>query len=233
MTDSTAHTGKGARTKAAILDAALTLFRERGYEETTMRAIAEEAGVSIGNAYYYFRSKEHLVQGFYDRTHVLHLEACRPVLAATEDLSERLKGVLRTKIETAAPYHRLSGLLFKTAADPKSPLNPFSDASSEVRGEATALMTEVLVGSNARIPKDLRGELPELLWLYEMAVILFWIHDDSEGQVRTERLIDRTVDMVCRMITVAGLPLMGSLRASVLGLLEELRPPGDGGRTTS
>ena len=224
MTDGTTRTGKGERTRAAILDAALHLFRERGYEATTMRAIAEEAGVAVGNAYYYFRSKEHLVQGFYDRTHVEHEAACAPVLAASDDLGERLRGVLRAKISSARPYHRLSGLLFKTAADPKSPLNPFSDASREVRERATALMREVVEGSRTKVPKDLRAELPELLWLYMMSVILFWIHDDSEEQVRTDRLIDRTVDMVCRLISVAGLPLMGSLRGSVLGLLEELRP---------
>ena len=39
---------------------ALRLFRERGYEATTMRAIAKEAGVSVGNAYYYFGSKRDL-----------------------------------------------------------------------------------------------------------------------------------------------------------------------------
>jgi hypothetical protein len=48
---------KGEETRAQILETALQLFRERGYEETTMRAIAEAAGVSLGNAYYYFKSK--------------------------------------------------------------------------------------------------------------------------------------------------------------------------------
>ena len=54
------------RTRSAIIDAALDLFRDVGYESTTMRAIATRAGVSVGNAYYYFASKEHLIQGFYD-----------------------------------------------------------------------------------------------------------------------------------------------------------------------
>src|SRR5438093_12676940 len=56
------RTPKGEQTRAIILETALDLFRERGYEETTMRVIAERAGVALGNAYYYFRSKEHLIQ---------------------------------------------------------------------------------------------------------------------------------------------------------------------------
>ena len=50
-----------------IIDVAAELFQENGYDRTTMRAIAKEAGVSVGNAYYYFSSKEQLVQGFYGR----------------------------------------------------------------------------------------------------------------------------------------------------------------------
>ena len=48
----------------------MRLFREQGYEQTTMRAIAREAGVSVGNAYYYFASKEHLIEAFYEDTQV-------------------------------------------------------------------------------------------------------------------------------------------------------------------
>ena len=71
---------KGARTRTAIIDAALQLFRERGYEATTMRAVAAEADVSLGNAYYYFKSKEHLIQAFYDRTQLERAEAAAPLL---------------------------------------------------------------------------------------------------------------------------------------------------------
>ncbi len=45
-----------------------------------MRAIAREADVSTGNAYYYFSSKEELVQQFYESNQADHLAACREVL---------------------------------------------------------------------------------------------------------------------------------------------------------
>jgi len=45
---------KSELTRARILDAAIGLFRSRGFEATTMREIAAEAGVAIGAAYYYF-----------------------------------------------------------------------------------------------------------------------------------------------------------------------------------
>lgn len=214
---------KGERTRARILDTALRLFQDKGYEGTTMRAIAAGAGVSLGNAYYYFESKEHLIQGFYARSHAEHLAVCEPLLGRERDLKKRLKAVLLAKIDTAEPYHRVSGLLFKTAADPESPLNPFSPASEPVRAEATALMRSVLEGSDAKLPADLRARLPELLWLYEMAVILFWIHDRSAGRARTRRLIERTCDLIVRLVSLASFPLMKPLRSSTLALLDELR----------
>jgi AcrR family transcriptional regulator len=64
----TMATPKAEETRNRILDAALRLFRERGFEQTTMRDVAAEAGVATGAAYYYYRSKQELVLAFYLRT---------------------------------------------------------------------------------------------------------------------------------------------------------------------
>ena len=68
-------TSRAEQTKSAIVTAALALFRENGYDATTMRAIASAAGVSIGNAYYYFGSKEELIREFYARNQAEHAAA--------------------------------------------------------------------------------------------------------------------------------------------------------------
>jgi AcrR family transcriptional regulator len=217
------RTAKGEQTRALVLETALELFREQGYERTTMRAIAERGGLALGNAYYYFKSKEHLIQAFYARSHDEHLAAARPILARERTLDARLRGVLLAKIDTAEPYHRFSGILFKTAADPRSPLSPFSAESDPVRQQSTALFAEVLEGSDARVPPDLAAELPNLLWLYQMGVILFWIHDFSPGRARTRRLVDHTVDLVARAIGLGSNPLLRPLRQRTLRLLTDLR----------
>ncbi|HEX5724596.1 MAG TPA: TetR family transcriptional regulator [Longimicrobiaceae bacterium] len=221
-----ARTARGAQTRALILETALELFRERGYEDTTMRAIAERAGVALGSAYYYFRSKEELVQSFYGRMHREHVQASARVLRTERALRERLLGVMRARLETMEPYHRFAGVLFRTAADPRSPLNPFSEASRAVREENTALFAEVVRGArDGRVPAELAAELPELLWTYSMGITLFWIHDDSPGRARTHRLTERTVDLVVQLVKLASLAPLRPLRASVLGLLAELRAP--------
>jgi AcrR family transcriptional regulator len=216
-------TDKGQQTRASILEAALEMFREQGYEQTTMRAIADRAGVALGNAYYYFHSKEHLIQAFYGRTHEAHLRSCDSLLAEESELKPRLLGVMRAKIATIEPYHQFAGKLFKTAADPQSPLNPFSDESDPVRRDSIALFEAIVTGSTTRVPKDLMIELPYMLWLYHMGIILFWIHDPSPRRIRTHRLIDRSVDILAKLIALASNPLMRPLRKSALRLMSELR----------
>jgi len=226
--DSTANpdrgvTAKAERTRAAILESALSLFRERGFEATTMRDVARRAGVSAGNAYYYFAGKDHLVQGFYAESHADHLALCESALAGTNDFEERLLGVFRTKIESSEPYHRFAGQLFKVAADPQSPLHPFSEESRPVREESIALMARALDGAKLKVPADLRAELPYLLWLHLMGIVLFWIHDGSPGRRRSHRLAARTAGIVAGLVKVASNPLLRPLRRSALDLLAELR----------
>ena len=216
-------TPKGEQTRTLILDTALDLLAERGYEKTTMRAIAENAGVSLGNAYHYFKSKEHLIQAFYHRTHEEHLAAAESVLGREKDLKARLLAILRLKIQTLEPYHEFAGVLFKTAADPHSPLNPFGHDAAPVRRDSIQLFEMLVSDAKRRLPADLKAELPYLLWLYHMGIILFWIHDQSPKRRRTYHVIDRTVDLIDLLITLASNPLMRPLRKKSLQFITELR----------
>jgi AcrR family transcriptional regulator len=107
---------RSEQTRALIVETALRLFRENGYEATTMRAIAKEAGVSVGNAYYYFGSKEELIQAYYDELQENHLAACRVALDREQEFGPRLLGVLKARIDTMVPYHAFAGKFFKFAA---------------------------------------------------------------------------------------------------------------------
>lgn len=214
---------KSRRTREQIVRAALELFREHGYERTTMRAIAERAEVSVGNAYYYFKSKEELVQQFYDQLADDHLAAAADVLAASTELGARLRGTLLAWIAVAQPYHALAGRFFAAAAQPGNPLSPFSAESHAPREAEIALYREVVDGSSARVAGELAADLPELLWFYHLGIVLFWVYDDSPGLRRTRALVDRTVPMVERLCRLSRLRLLRPLAAQVPQLLAELR----------
>ncbi len=58
-------TARAEDTRRKIYEAAMELFREKGFEPTTMRDIAAKAGVALGGAYYYFSAKDAIVLAFY------------------------------------------------------------------------------------------------------------------------------------------------------------------------
>ncbi|GAB3566472.1 TetR/AcrR family transcriptional regulator [Spelaeicoccus albus] len=57
---------KGNSTPAEIMDVAMTLFVERGYDKTSLREIAEACGLTKAALYYYFRTKDMIVRAALD-----------------------------------------------------------------------------------------------------------------------------------------------------------------------
>src|SRR5260370_18987460 len=98
---STAHKGAGEKTKTAILQTALELFRRRGFAVTTMRDIARAAKVATGAAYYYFPSKEAIVAAYYDQVQRLHAEKVREEVKGKAGLRERLGVAIRSEEHTS------------------------------------------------------------------------------------------------------------------------------------
>jgi AcrR family transcriptional regulator len=222
VTDSA--TAKGEQTRELILSTALRLFREQGYGKTTMRAIANEAGVSVGNAYYYYGSKDHLMQAYYDLLQDQHRGVVEPILAAEKAFVPRLAGVLRAWLDVAAPYHEFAGTFFKTAADPRSPLSPFSDESRPARDASIDVFRRVIDGSDLKLPGDLKSELPELLWLLQMGVVLFWVHDRTDDVRRTRALVDRAVPLVDRLLRLTRIPGVRGVTNDVVALIRSIKP---------
>jgi AcrR family transcriptional regulator len=219
------RTPRSEATRTRIVEAALRLFGENGYDRTTMRAIAREAGVSVGNAYYYFKSKEELVQGFYDRIAELHGRQSADVLAVQRDFAGRLRGVMLGWLDVAAPYHEFGRQFFVNAADPESPLSPFSPESSPARDAQIAIHRAVVEGSDTRIDPALRVDLPELLWLYHMGVVLFWVHDRSPGCRRTRMLVERTVPLLDRVVGLSRLRVLRPVTGEIMALIRDLMRP--------
>lgn len=206
------RTAKAEQTRAAIVDAALVLFREHGFENTTMRAIAQKAGVATGNAYYYFGSKEALVREFFAQIQSEHTTAALAGLGAKPGIGDRQRVALRLLVETLGPYHEFGGKLCGCAF-----------GSPSARAEAMAVFDTVVTGARQRVPAGLRDRLPGLLWLQAMAIMAYWAHDKSPGCQDTYRLIDRVVPLTERMIRLARVPGMRSVWRQLLDLADAIR----------
>lgn len=212
-------TPKAEETRDRILDAALRLFRERGFEQTTMRDVATEAGVATGAAYYYYRSKEDLVMAFYLRTDEEAGETFAKIIASSKELKKRMRGMIDAKFAQFSEHRGLLAALLKAGVDPRERLSPFGRETKEVRDATIAWYARALEGSDVSVPKDVAADLPRLLWMYHLGLIYFWIIDESPEQRRTRRLLDATLDLVIQLLKLSSLPLMGPLRKRMLKVL--------------
>lgn len=79
--------------KERLLQAARSLIHRQGFHQTTLAHISEESGISLGNLYYYFKTKEEIVA------------------AVVEDRTERFHALTEEWDSDAEPRQRLARFL--------------------------------------------------------------------------------------------------------------------------
>ena len=216
----TAGASKGELTRQHVLDTALALFRRRGFAHTTMRDIADAAGLSLGAAYHYFPSKEALVMAYYEWMQAEHERLVEARRSPDADIKARIGILFATKLELLRRDRKLLGALFGNLGDPSHPLSVFGRETSNVRDRSLAQFAAVFADETG--PEDLRTLLGRLLWVTHLGVVLFFIHDTSPKQARTFRLVDTLVDLAGSAVAMISHPFAAPVRRRLLDLMSYL-----------
>lgn len=87
---------KKEEVRGAILNAAFALFRDKGYNDTSLPAIARAAGISTANVYVYFGSKLEILFTLYAPWLQQRLDQLDRSLARTRSRQARLEKLLLT-----------------------------------------------------------------------------------------------------------------------------------------
>ncbi len=214
---------KSDDTRRTITEIALRSFQDRGYEQTTIRLIADEAGISTGNAYYHFPSKVHLVQALYERVQSEHRRLAADGLAAHRDLGGRLEAAILAGLEAIGPYHDSAPGFLAAAISPTSPINPLSADSAAARDIAVSVFEDVVAGATG-VPEQLRRRLPLMLFLGYLAVALYWVYDRSPRQRSTRRLVAIGTRLFVQALPLLRLPPLRNRLDELLDLVGEVLP---------
>jgi AcrR family transcriptional regulator len=81
---------KKQKTRAAIMEAALRLFGDRGYENTSISSLAKAAGIGKGTIYSYFTSKSEILLAFCEEELACLHQELRHSIPAETPLAEKL-----------------------------------------------------------------------------------------------------------------------------------------------
>ncbi len=220
------NTPKAEETGRRILDSALELFRQQGFDATTMRDIAQKAHVATGAAYYYYPAKDAIVTDFYQRSCAEMQPQIEAALEHAKGLESRLRALIGVKLAYFTPNRSVLRSLLRNGADPRHPLSPFSPDTAAIREIDIAWFRRILIDCGMRIPRDLEPHLPGVLWFFQMGVIFFWVIDESPHQARSARLLELATKSVVFLIRASSLPLMRPLRKTALQLIETVSGAG-------
>lgn len=86
--------------KGRLLGCAAQLFRDKGYERTTVRDLAAAVGIQSGSLFHHFRTKEDILCAVMVETIHLNTARLRTAVDAATDCPGRLRGLIRAELES-------------------------------------------------------------------------------------------------------------------------------------
>jgi AcrR family transcriptional regulator len=179
-----------------ILDAALNIFAHKGYYDTKLEEIAEEASASKGSIYFHFPNKERLFLSLVDQFADL-LE--RRVIEAIEQHPKGMKRVrvaLQVCLETFGKYRRPAKILLVQATGLGQ---PFEQKRNEVNERFARLIQQYLqeaieVGDIA--PVD--SEVVAYAWMGAIySLVIRWVYT---GEPEPGRIMDNLLPLLLKSV---------------------------------
>jgi AcrR family transcriptional regulator len=174
---------------------AVRLLGTRGWQGTTLRDVAAEAGVSVGLLYRYFPSKHAVVLRLYDELSATYADQAASM--ASGRWRDRFLFALGTSLDVLRP-HRGALLALVPVLLGGSDTGIFAPATAFSRLRVEQVFRDAVTGAADAPRPEVAAALGRLLYLLHLAIILWWLLDKSPGQRATERLIGLLAD---------GLPL--------------------------
>ncbi|MFF3221190.1 TetR/AcrR family transcriptional regulator [Nocardia suismassiliense] len=142
----------GRGTKSAIRDAAVKLFGDKGFEQTSLREVADAVGITKASLYYHYASKLDLLHAIIDPI-IDHLRSVVVDLDRTPRDADGIRYVLRTYLRGMV-HHRDAGAL--VLRDTVTIVNAVADRHPDLVDDDQTLR-EWLAGPDATDEAKLRA----------------------------------------------------------------------------
>ena len=211
---------KSDQTREKILTVGWDLFQKKGFEQSSMRDIAQTAGVATGATYYYFKRKEDLVLELYKRIQRECEKQTEQIISKTKSFEKRFYDVIQLNLKQLSPYRKLILVLAENSMNFKNSISPFSIENEKIRANAIENVKKVIKGSNIKVHSSLLNILPTVLWLYEMAIILLWIYDSSASQKKTQQFLKLSLKFICILLKISLFPIPG--KKGILQMIQSI-----------
>lgn len=184
------------KTKRKLIETAVELFIEKGYQKTSMKKIAKTAGVGEATIYNYFPNKEKILLAYY----VLKAKDTIAEMKGIESFSdyeiqEKFQVLIDTYLQQLLPDREFVADSLKLIF--RSPRFLFKDIDP-IRKEFKMVINEFLTESqeHEEIPTiPFQNMLADLICEYMRGIVFYWIKDESEEFSNTTQLVDLSLGL--------------------------------------
>jgi AcrR family transcriptional regulator len=179
-------TALGETTRQKLYSTAIRLIAERGYQQTTLREVADAAGVSVGLLYRYFPNKRAVMLALYDELSLDQLARANAMPGGV--WRDRFLFTLEASLSVLQPHRRTLSALIPVMIS-SEPDGLFGSATAFSRHRVQGVFQDAVVGARDAPRGELAAALGRLLYLVHLAVILWWLLDRSPNQRATTALL--------------------------------------------
>ncbi|MCW8879521.1 MAG: TetR family transcriptional regulator [Kangiellaceae bacterium] len=185
---------KQEETRLKIISTAIDMFSEKGFESTTMKQIAREAGIGDATIYKYFPNKDKLIFAYYG---LKAEESVQEFLGEEEledySLQEKLQLLIDIYLGKLLPDREFVADSIKMIM--QSPSILFKDVTP-VREEFVGVIHDLLIEAenNNEIAKTpFTSSIARLANEFILATLLYWVKDDSDEFSNTTQMVDMSL----------------------------------------
>jgi AcrR family transcriptional regulator len=178
-----------------ILDAAVLVFSERGFHGARMDDIVKQSGLSKGALYWYFESKDQLIETILDDFFEQELVLLRAALSASGTVSERLKAFTLILMQDMQEMPSFLPIAFEfyAAATRQSPIRETLQRHFRDYRSALQSMLDQGVESGELRQVDTESIAVALMALFE-GLTLLWVI--SPAEIQMESMAENLLDML-------------------------------------
>lgn len=171
---------EAAQTRQSILDAALTVFSQKGYHATRLTDIAQAADVTRGAIYHHFDNKARLYEALLNEASTVGSDAIQQALAGGGSFAEICGRILinsLTVLESNIQMRQIMELsLFKTGFDPElAELHDVRQQQAVTTVAAIAQMMQAGIESGDLRPDLDPSDVARAFIAYQNGLITLWL----------------------------------------------------------
>jgi len=185
------------KTKVKILQSAVDLIIEKGFDNASLREMAKNAGVSNPTIYNYFPSKEKLLYAYVEQKHKEAVSAIQEIEDFhTYTLREQLQTLIETELELYLEDRefiiQIADMVFHSSGLKMGKLYETNALFIETAEE----MLNIAIEAEEIAEPPFKEHLPKLFWDYYIMVVAYWVKDDSEMFENTTQFIDHSLGLM-------------------------------------